>query len=363
MVFRTFTQTYDLNTEVGSPVLLGIHTPIGGDAWRFLYPFFQAYKKFKYLGCDITIVNAARLPYDPEQIGKVEGENYVDPRDSLNPILFKGCHGEDLGEVLNSMYGGLTSDAFKRSTLDKQTLNSVFENFYYTALGDDSWRKSPIQKTLRIRGLHPLVYGLGTNHQIMPSNNMLAADYAENTSYYDSTRVNPSDVQSGSLNAGASEVSRPFIITPTKMKDTVNNGDVFRMLGSLFTNKVSRLGWLDTLQLSGSEDSAYAFNQNKVTELPKIFMGLLMLPPSYLCRSYLRVLITHKWKFSGYRTITTGGAYPTFEPGGAPIGYAYEITGNVPSAGTTSKSDLERMDTTDYDAIEEKDEDGPSEEV
>ena len=145
MVRRTYTETIDLNTEVGGPSILGLHTPIGGQVYQFLAPFFQAYKKYKYLGADVTIVNSARLPYDPEQIGKVEGDNYVDPRDSLNPILFRGCHGESLGKILNAMYDGLTSDAFKEAGLDRLDTSVILENFYYTALGDDGWRKSPVQ--------------------------------------------------------------------------------------------------------------------------------------------------------------------------------------------------------------------------
>lgn len=64
-MIRSFVQTYDLNTEQGAPTLLGIHTPIGGDAWRFLGMWFRGFTKYKYLGCDITIVNAARLPLTP----------------------------------------------------------------------------------------------------------------------------------------------------------------------------------------------------------------------------------------------------------------------------------------------------------
>lgn len=64
-------------------------------------------------------------------------------------------------------------------------------------------------------------------------------------------------------------------------------------------------------------------------------MGLLMLPPAYLCRQYLRIVITHKIKFAGYRTITTGGNVFTNVKTNI-YGYGNKITGNVPTAGTTS---------------------------
>lgn len=369
MVFRTFTQTWDLNTEQDCPSLIGIHTPIGGDAWRFLYPFFEAYKKFKYVGCDVTIVNAARLPVDPEQLGKIDGQNYVDPRDTLNPMMFKGCHGEHLGDVLNSMYAGLTTDVFKDDGIDKEVMQSTLSEFYYTALGDDAWRKSPIQKTLRIRGLHPIVYQMATQHQIAPSNNMAASDYIENAASYDASNLNSNSYQTGFMGKTSSDVARSYMNTPSKIFDPSTGSTVNRMLGTLFTNKTSRLGWLDTLQIVGNKSTG-PFAPAQVTQLPKIFMGILMLPPAYLTRQYLRIIITHKFKFSGYRTITTGGAYPDWNAY-VSHGYANRITGNVPSEGDGSKSadgvlgaeplyesaEPSEPDPTDYDAVEEVDND------
>lgn len=145
-MYRTYTETYDLNTEKDCPTLLGIHTPIGPNPRKFLEPCFRMYKKYKYVGCDVTIVNSARLPVDPEQVGRIEGTNYVDPRDTLNPIMFKGCHGESLGKVLDSMYGGLASAIFKDPSIDKEVFRADLEHFYYTALGDDTWRKSPFRR-------------------------------------------------------------------------------------------------------------------------------------------------------------------------------------------------------------------------
>lgn len=327
-MIRSFVQTYDLNTEQGAPTLLGIHTPIGGDAWRFLGMWFRGFTKYKYLGCDITIVNAARLPVDPEQLGKIEGENYIDPRDTLNPVMFKGCHGESLGEVINSMYGGLTSDIFKGTTLDKIECNALLENFYYTALGDDAWRKSPVQKTLRIRGLKPMCYSLATTHQIAPSNAMLASEYAENN-YNEATPPTgdaPTEPQSGRFDNDSG--FRPTVYR-TSVYDANQNAFVNKNVGSVFTNRLTRLGWLDTMQFLGNATKSMVFEAGKITELPKLFMGILMLPPAYLTRQYLRVIITHRFAFKGIRTVTTGGNAIDFATS-QKLGYAYEITGNVP---------------------------------
>lgn len=365
MVRRTYTETIDLNTEVGGPSILGLHTPIGGQVYDFLQPFFQAYKKYKYLGMDVTIVNSARLPYDPEQIGRVEGENYVDPRDSLNPILFKGCHGENLGSILDAMYEGLTSDAFKDSGLDRLDTNAILENFYYTALGDDAWRKSPVQKTLRIKGLHPLVYNLATNRQILPTNAMNPEYYIENNADADASALNPTARQPGTTSSSASDTARPFVITPNTVWDPSDNTVKNRVAQSMFTNKCTRLGWMDTLQIAGGKNSAGGnFEARQIALLPKLFMGMLILPPAYLTRNYLRVIIQHKFAFSGYRTITTGGASKSIFT--TAYGYQNHITGNVPSGDSKTASVVgsevaealgSETDAVDYDAIEEVDTD------
>lgn len=341
-MIRTYTETYDMNTEQDCPTLIGIHTPIGTLPYRFLEPAFKMYRKYKYLGCDVTIVNAARLPVDPEQIGKIAGQNYVDPRDTLNPILFKGCHGESLGDVLDSMYGGLLS-TLKEESLDKEVFNAALSNFYYTALGDDSWRKSPIQKTLSIKGLHPLVYSLSTNHQILPSDGRTFQDYYENNP--SSAGSNPdTNIQPGAFGIqDSSRGVRSPVIGPTSVYDPDIPG--YQLLQSkmisMFTSKMHRLGWLDTLQFIGNDTnpaSPVGTDINQIALLPKLFMGLLMLPPANLCRQYLRVIIRHKFKFAAFRTITTGGVTADAINLNFAFGYHNDMTGNV-SGGSKEVTD------------------------
>lgn len=334
---RSYTETYDMNTEKDTPCLLGIHSPIGQQVRAFLDPCFRLYKKYRYLGCDVTIVNSARLPVDPEQVGRIEGTNYVDPRDTLNPVLFRGCHGESLGKVLDSMYGGLASDIFKKPSLDKVQLRAILENFYYTALGDDSWRKSPIQKTLNIRGLHPLVYGLATQHQIMPTNRLDSVEYSMNNPISATPGAGNVNVENGVVGTPGANSGYPFLNGITAVYDpTTGTYTNSITVNTMFTNKTQRLGWMDTLQFVGNLNTTTSgFDSAQVAQLPKIFMGLLMLPPAYLCRQYLRVIIRHKFAFAGYRTITTGGAsYPdvNFETTENAWGYTNEITGNVPES-------------------------------
>lgn len=366
-MIRTYTETYDMNTEKDCPTLLGIHTPIGNLPYAFLEPAFRMYRKYKYLGCDVTIVNSARLPVDPEQVGKIDGQNYVAPQDMLNPILFKGCHGESLGKVLDTMYDGVLSapsgyTGFQSATLDKDVFIAALSNFYYTALGDDSWRKSPIQKTLSIRGLHPLVYELSTNHQILPTNGLAASNYRANNPV---TPSNPTPL-GDTLGAENGYTGNPavtttgwgsFVTGPEQVFDPATGTYSYKAaIGSMFTSKMHRLGWMDTMQFIGQNTppsgGVVGTDNYQIAELPKLMMGMLLLPPANLCRQYLRVIIRHKFKFASFRTLTTGsntpGMWNVFTQS---MGYHDLITGNVPETkgvvhdpgdGTRTSQDLDR---------------------
>lgn len=358
-MFRTYTETFDMNTEQDCPTLIGIHTPIGTTPYRFLAPAFRMYKKFKYIGCDVTIVNAARLPIDPEQVGRIDGQNYIDPRDVLNPLLFKGCHGESMASILDSMYNGLlTANGFHSASLDKEEFRSALQNFYYTALGDDTWRKSNIQKTLKINNLHPLVYQLAVPHQILPTNGLEFENYRTNNPM---TVNNPSGLGN---NAGAengqdrqppANTWASFFEGPTKVYQPDLDSDVF-LAGTnpLFTNKMTRLGWMDTLQYIGQNvnpDVPGTFTREMVAQLPKLFMGICLLPPANLCRQYLRVIIRHKFKFAQYRSITTGGAdEQDWDVNTTTYGYANLYTGNTPDGDSKRVDpDVEPLESDDID--------------
>lgn len=87
-----------------------------------------------------------------------------------------------------------------------------------------------------------------------------------------------------------------------------------------FTPRTVRLGWLDTRQVVGYENfrskdyvpdfglGASIMNQIKNntvdTKLPKIFMGVILLPPAYKQEQYFRMVITHRFAFSGFRGIS-----------------------------------------------------------
>lgn len=292
-VFCRYQEIIDLNTIGDTISVIGIHTPTGDTPQKMFPGFYHQYQKVKYLGCSVTAANAAQLPVDPLGVGYEAGlgnESVMDPRDVFDPILFHGCHGQDLGAILNKLYlqnsvpltgslDGFIEDANSDSDAGRSEL---VEGLYYKALTDHTWKKFGIQSGFRLRGLHPMVYSLATNHQITPS------------------VKGPSVTLDGD---GIAAVG-PEI-------DGVGVGGL-PLDWQLFTPRLVPFGAIDTRvpyageipSVAGSDYSAW---QNFVqaaenySEFPKLFMGVLLLPMSRRVKQFLRIVITHKFEFYGFR--------------------------------------------------------------
>ena len=81
-----------------------VFIPPGNTPVRRLSGFFSQFRKFRYKGCSVQVVPAATLPADPLQVGFEAGENQIDMRDMLNPILFHGTHGESLPDCMEQYF-------------------------------------------------------------------------------------------------------------------------------------------------------------------------------------------------------------------------------------------------------------------
>lgn len=298
----SYEEMIDFNTDGGSISVMGIHTP-DDDTPRKMFPgLFQQFKHYKYLGCQVVGENAAQLPVDPMSVSYEAGEEVgatIDPRDVFDPILFHGCHGEDLGAVLNRLYTSGTVDEITASlngfTESDDALDmgrpEVLEGLFYKALTDRTWRKFPIQGGIRLNGLHPLVYNLATNHYISPN--------VQDAEFYDAT---------------------DGTIPGFKVPDAISNatGVSVERDTRFFTPSLRRLGWMDTrlpYMASGNElpsgnpneDGAYAAWQAKLQStinyatMPRIFMGVLLIPKSRRVKQFMRMRIVHYFKFAGFR--------------------------------------------------------------
>lgn len=290
-----YQEIIDFHTESGKVSLCGIHTPQGDKPRRMLAGFFTQFRKYRYKGCSLVMVPAARLPADPLGVSYEAGEPGSDPRDLLNPILFHGCHGDNLNAALNSIYKGSFDYQSTGVGMDVNDSTDVpaesidWESQYYRALSDPSFQKSNVMSAFRKKGLHPLVYNVASNHQLAPSAEgtevgQLVLDFGDSTSV--------------GFSAG----------TLGRVSD--GEGANVRILPRLMTNRLQSLGWLDTKQVM----NGYFLNETGAelpspSNLPKIFMGMIMLPPAYKTEMYFRMVITHYFEFKQFNTsLSNAGA-------------------------------------------------------
>lgn len=307
-VYASYQEVIDMHTESGHCTAIGIHTPVGDTPRKMFQGFFDQFKRMKYLGCSISFVPVATLPADPLNVSYDAGEPGIDPRDLVNPIMFHGCHGDDMGTILNKLYGdnlniadsvdGIDVDAF--SGVDSQAMADALHRLYYKALTDNTWKKAHPQRGFRKSGLKPLVYSMASNRQI----GMGMSPWENGDIIIDPT--------TGALKLGGGDCSSDIDDEQGILK--INKTGV-----QIFTPKLTSLGWIDTRNaLTGSVlftppetvEEAYGamtkalVDQINYAELPKIFMGVILLAPAYKTELYFRVIINHHFAFKDFRGIS-----------------------------------------------------------
>lgn len=377
-VFCSYQEVIDLHTESNTVSVVGIHTPTGDIPKQMFSGFYKQFRKMKYLGCSLAMVPAARLPADPLQVSYEAGEPTIDPRDMLNPIMFHGCHGDDMGAILNQFYQApsvdlangfpqgsedrIHTDRFSSAEMTTMVetvagvlpLQQVYEHLYYKALTDKTWSKHHPQVGLKKSGLHPRVYQLVTDRQMLPTTGGRLAGSANGTGpliteYYNG---NPESRAGGAIGPNTNTVDIPTTV-PGTIPGTSNlnvgsspAGFLYGTTGGtggsfypayttastgFFTNRTVPLGWMDTYQQvtnqskvgfvpnstsTGSSGNYMAVDTQKnalaaalgstwtPANLPRVFMGMILLPPAYKTEQYYRLVLNHRFAFAGFRGIS-----------------------------------------------------------
>ncbi|APA32001.1 capsid protein [Human feces-associated smacovirus] len=297
----SYQEILDVNTVKGNVTVIGIHTPTGSTPVRRLSGFFAQFRKFRYKGCSVQVVPAATLPADPLQVGFEAGENQIDMRDMLNPILFHGTHGESLQVAWNNIFVNpnrfdgsasgnssyKTGAGFDASDLTfADSTNNPVETQYYQAITDRTWRKFGIQSTFKLPFMSPRVWKASTIYPILPNG------YQQN----------------GSMNTGDTPLPEGFLPPGTYFDNYDGRGLTMPIDGQghildqkWMSSGTTPLGWLPTVTMPRVDpNNATSVTLAPRTLLPKIFMGILVLPPSYLQELYFRVIVTHYYEFKGF---------------------------------------------------------------
>lgn len=310
-VYCSYQEVIDLHTESDKVTAIGFHVPDTDTPHKMFGGFYDQFKKVKYLGMSVTFVPVAKLPVDPLGVSYEAGEPTMDPRDVVNPILLHGCHGNDMGTILNNLYTGVgggtpdlvdvyntdSSDIMMFRNTEEQPVEAAniktLENLYYKALVDNTWQKAHPQKGFKKAGLHPMVYNLVTNHQIAPG---LPVDVPQ--------------VISDGLGVPAG-----FSTTPGQQGFSNFNQNVSFGKLHMFTNRLVPMGWMDTrnvliapksVRIHADSDMTEAMAEllDKTTTRSKfepIYMLMCLLPPAYKTEQYFRCVINHNFVFAGFR--------------------------------------------------------------
>lgn len=358
----SYQEIIDLHTETNKVSVLGVHTPVTRTPYDMLSGFFNSFQKYHYDGCSLTMVPAARLPADPLQVSYEAGETSIDPRDMLNPILWHGAHGESLGSVLNQFYStrASTTDITRSfaSSLDMSEASTsqignaaIFDSLYYRALTDNTWLKAHPQRGFRKKGLHPLVYSVSTDKQYVPGSygnvnptipgiSYAARNPDENTGL---TGLSASGTLGTSGGVGNSAIesqgAQGLQYTGTSSGSVFVGSPSVSYDSNFFTSRLHGLGWLDTrVRTLNSNVTTFGFdgtesndstilenhysnveNRQRVNYLPRLFMGICLLPPAYKQEQYYRVILNHRFSFKKFRGMSMRGDFvDAFGPGEVP---------------------------------------------
>lgn len=301
-VNATYTETYDLNTAVNELSLLAIHTPQAGALLRMFHGFFEQYKKYKINGCNIRMVCASQQSLTPDLVGLEAGS--VDPRDVLNPILFKACTGESINLLVDQIYNNsqtLPASLGSNSVDQHVDSRSVATSVYYQLLADDTWRKEHPQKGLSVIGLRPMVHrivttqpfkwtgvaGTGTLGNNKTTDRPLISGAA-------STEVAESGYGFGAPSGGNTAASMLSV-----------NPNVF------VSNGLTEMPWLETSVIRNGtagvfEDETavtpFQVPMNRViNNVPRVYMGCIILPPAILQRLFFRMQVSWSISFKDWR--------------------------------------------------------------
>lgn len=280
-----YQEIYDIQTVSDKVSIIAIHTPTGSKPRQMLSGFFTQFRKYKYDGCSVVGTPAQRLGLSTPQLSTAAGDSMVNPKDVFNPALVRGCHGDNLNAALNSIYKGafqsegsaLGLDHFDDIVVPSGDLS--WEQMYYRMLQDPSFKKFSLNSGIKLSGLHPMVYNVASNHQIMPNE-------------YSST-------------PGALQVEGGAYAFQPSIEGQVSDGTGVRsaVKPQFMTNRLQSLGWIDTRQVINSKASTVP----GFTVLPKIFMSLIVLPPalSENVVTSMRFVVTHYFSFKEFNTSLT----------------------------------------------------------
>lgn len=309
-VFIKYSETYDLNTVQDKLSVIAVHTPSNLTLLRMARGLFMNFKKYKIHGCNLAIACASQMPVDPLGVGTEPG--MVAPQDLMNPMLFKACTGDGLNKLLDVIYENNVNNVLPNPSITEHKIDTVTDydplQIYYTLLADESWRKAIPQMGMIVNGLKPLVHDLATLRPMTWGRRMPNIKLANGMDYpmggYSSDGVVNVPFPDGT---GAGDSEQGVVLSGSMYHFGSNldaaDGNFATSLNPVeFISTGTRpLPALDTL-ISYSDVESNIF----VPVVPRVYCGVLVMPPAVLQSLYFRVRITWDIEFMGFRPYTDG---------------------------------------------------------
>ena len=341
-MIASFTEIIDFNTLMGKTSVLALHTPDVKTAKKMMPGLFQTFRKYKYLGASVRITpQAGALPLDPLGVSANPSDAQMDPRDVFNPILFRGCHGEDLGSIMNNWVYSNANNDFSGIGFDFNQIGAdggsslinaddILTPYYYRCLVDKHWKKVDPNRGFSKGNFRPLVYQLASTRPLNPvsmdSNDVFGINQAYGTEMGSSGALSVTGVPEVSIgNDGFPVTYRNNIQFLTPRLTTLGWMDTRQNLGPITPPSSSTVvdglkaseGYpsdpdqndaLDLIGLSYLQGVADSFNP---VALPKLFMGVWILPPAQSTpgQRYFRASVVHRFAFKDLRGISEVGDY------------------------------------------------------
>lgn len=281
MVFVKVRETFDLHTVKDKMTLIGIHTPKASLIAKNFPGLLMQCKAYRCVSADVTVACASMLPADPLQVSTSEGD--IAPEDLFNPILYKATTNLGLSQIEARIQAlGQTGNT---STVDgdtAQTVNTGISagtdfDIYYGLLADShGWKHANPQAGLQMRGLKPLVY------EVL---------YA----------IGDNSASDGPLS------TTPSVTYP----NTDNSRTSFT--APVFKGHAKPMPFINCTAY-GSTSIATGFDSNvnnhsAFVPAPRVYCGLIIVPPSRLHELFYRMVVTWNIEFSGIRTIGEIGSF------------------------------------------------------
>lgn len=293
VIHATYIETYDINTIQNELSILAIHTPQSNTLKRFFHGLYEQYSKMKVLGCNFKIACASKQDLDPTLVGFEAGQ--IDPRDVMNPLLFKACTGEGINALLDQIYNAGEGIANTGSNLGHsidQHIDASADAIkaYYSLLADDSFRKAHPQAGMTVMGLKPMV------HKVVSTQPFKWNVAGSNGISSDSPAIQ------GGLPLSSNLASRGF----GGQSGSKNQGTDSSNPTVFVSNGVTEMPWLDTAfsKVMSRVDSepvdtkVYVLQQS----IPRVYMGALVLPPSSGAQNlFFRISVVWHILFKDFR--------------------------------------------------------------